>query len=48
MKYATNSLDYQWMPFTSNRAFKENPRLIVRAEGAYYWNHKGEQILDGS
>ena len=48
MKYATNSLDYQWMPFTANRTFKENPRLIVRAEGAYYWNHKGEQILDGS
>ncbi len=48
MKYATNSLDYQWMPFTANRAFKENPRLIVRAEGAYYWNHKGEQIFDGS
>lgn len=48
MKYATNSLEYQWMPFTSNRAFKDNPRLIVRAEGAYYWNHKGEKILDGS
>jgi beta-alanine--pyruvate transaminase len=48
MRYATNTLDYQWMPFTANRAFKADPRLLVKAEGMYYWNHRGEKILDGS
>lgn len=45
---ASNSLDYHWMPFTANREFKAAPRLMVRGEGAYYWNHHGERILDGS
>jgi beta-alanine--pyruvate transaminase len=48
MKYATNSLEHYWMPFTSNRDFKEQPRIFVRAEGMHYWNHHGEQIIDGS
>ena len=38
----------QWMPFTGNRDFKAEPRLMVKAEGMYFWNHKGEKILDGS
>ena len=33
MKYAANSLDYQWMPFTANRSFKADPRLLVKGEG---------------
>ncbi len=48
MKYATNTLEYFWMPFTSNRDFKEQPRIFVRAEGLHYWNHHGEQVIDGS
>jgi beta-alanine--pyruvate transaminase len=36
-----------WMPFTANRQFKAAPRLLVRAEGMHYWDHKGRQILDG-
>ncbi len=48
MKYATNTLDYYWMPFTSNRDFKEHPRIFVRGEGVHYWSHQGQQILDGS
>ena len=27
------SLDELWMPFTPNRDFKSDPRIIVRAEG---------------
>ena len=27
-----NSLNEHWMPFTSNKDFKENPRLIVEAK----------------
>ena len=28
-----NSLEEHWMPFTSNHDFKDNPRLMVKAEG---------------
>jgi len=43
-----NSLEEHWMPFSGNRAFKEDPRLLAKAEGVYYWNHKGEKLIDGS
>ena len=31
-----NSLEEHWMPFTSNRDYKNSPRLMVKAEGVYY------------
>lgn len=40
-------LSAHWMPFTGNRDFKENPRLIVSGKGAYYTTHDGRQIFDG-
>ena len=40
-------LDALWMPFTHNRYFKKNPRLIVAAEGVHYTSEDGRQILDG-
>jgi beta-alanine--pyruvate transaminase len=40
-------LDAHWMPFTGNREFKANPRMIVGAEGAYYIDADGKKILDG-
>lgn len=43
-----NSLERFWMPFSNNRDFKENPRLIVKSKGVYHTNHHGEQIIDGS
>ena len=33
-----------WMPFTANRKFKAAPRMLVRAEGMYYWTEAGEKI----
>src|SRR3954462_7217506 len=36
-----------WMPYTANRQFKKAPRLLVRAEGMYYWTADGRQVLDG-
>ena len=48
MQYTANTLESHWMPFTANRDFKEDPRLLVRGEGVYYWDHKGGKILDGS
>ena len=42
------SLDEYWMPFTPNRDWKHAPKMVVRAEGMYYWNDRGEQIIDAS
>ena len=42
------SLEELWMPFTPNREFKADPRMIVRAEGMYYWNDRGEKVIDAS
>ncbi|MEZ5841489.1 MAG: aminotransferase class III-fold pyridoxal phosphate-dependent enzyme [Hyphomicrobiales bacterium] len=47
-KFATNSLEQHWEPFTANRAFKADPRLIVKSEGIHLWDHKGGKIIDGS
>ena len=44
----TISLDELWMPFTPNRDFKADPRIVVRAEGMYFWNDRGEKIIDAS
>ena len=41
-------LESHWLPFTDNKTFKDEPRLIARAEGMYLWNHRGERLLDGS
>ena len=43
-----NSLEEYWMPFTANRAFKANPRIMTGASGVYYTSHQGRQIIDGS
>ena len=43
-----NSLEEHWMPFTSNRDFKENPRLIIGAKGVYLKNHQGKTMIDAS
>jgi len=43
-----NSLNEHWMPFTSNKEFKENPRLITEAKGVYLKNHQGKTQIDAS
>ena len=43
-----NSLNEHWMPFTSNRDFKQSPRLIVEAKGVYLKNHQGQTQIDAS
>jgi len=39
---------YWWMPFTPNRDFLSDPKLVTRAEGVYYTGVDGGRILDGS
>ncbi len=43
-----NSLEAQWIPFTDNRGFKAEPRLVVEAKGTYLTDHRGGQVIDGS
>ena len=43
-----SDLEAFWMPFTANRQFKAQPRLLVAAEGMYYTSADGRQILDGT
>ena len=40
-------LEAFWMPFTANRQFKAQPRLLARAEGMHYWTEDGRKVLDG-
>jgi beta-alanine--pyruvate transaminase len=42
-----SELEAYWLPFTPNRNFKSNPRLLERATGMYYRSADGRQILDG-
>lgn len=43
-----NSLDEFWMPFTPERAFKKNPRMVTRAEGMYMYDAANRPIMDFS
>jgi beta-alanine--pyruvate transaminase len=40
-------LEAHWMPFTGNRQFKDHPRLMASAKGAYYTTADGRQVFDG-
>lgn len=40
-------LNAYWMPFTANRQFKESPRLLTKADGMYFTDDQGRQVLDG-
>ena len=43
----TLNLDNFWIPFTANRSFKAEPRLLVEADGMYYTSDDDKKILDG-
>ncbi len=47
-KTAPNDLEAYWMPFSSNRAFKQSPRMVVRAKDMHYYAADGRAILDGT
>lgn len=40
-------LEAHWMPYTGNRQFKDDPRMIVAAEGVHLIDDQGRRVLDG-
>ncbi|GAB7549185.1 omega-aminotransferase AptA [Cupriavidus sp. 8B] len=41
------NLSAHWMPFSANRNFHHDPRLIVAAEGRYLIDADGRKVFDG-
>ena len=41
-------LDPFWMPFSPNKEFKKEPRMIVRGEGMYVYAPDGRALIDAS
>ena len=46
MSINTAALESYWMPFTANRDFKKNPRVLVSASGHYYQTADGRKVYD--
>jgi beta-alanine--pyruvate transaminase len=46
MSATANNSDAYWMPYTANRDFKKNPRIIKGASGHYYTAADGSKIYD--
>ncbi len=44
----SSELDAFWMPFTANRQYKAEPRMLVSAKGMYYHSEDGRAIIDGT
>ena len=48
MNEIPNDLDSFWMPFTAKKLFKDNPRMIAKADGIYYETIQGHRVIDGT
>jgi beta-alanine--pyruvate transaminase len=46
--FGPNDLDAFWMPFTPNRRFKAQPRMLASAQGMHYRTPEGRQVLDAT
>ncbi|MEX3007797.1 aspartate aminotransferase family protein [Hoeflea sp. TYP-13] len=47
-KTSNRDLEAFWMPFTANRQFKTDPRMLVGAKGVHYRSDDDRDILDGT
>lgn len=41
-----NELNSFWLPFTANRAFRHEPRMLARAEGVHFYDESGRKLID--
>ena len=46
MQLSDHQLDSLWLPFTPNRDFKKQPRIIVGAQGHHYQTADGRKVYD--
>jgi len=46
MSVSAASMQAYWMPFTANRDFKKQPRIITGASGHHYLTEDGRQVYD--
>ena len=42
----TKGMDNIWLPYTPNRYFRDNPKLLQSAQGAYYTMSDGRRLFD--
>ena len=47
MTHTDLNMDNQWLPFTPNRTFRQDPRVFVGAEGMHFTTHDGKKVIDG-
>ena len=47
MAHTDLNMDNQWLPFTPNRSFRQDPRVFVGAEGMHFTTHDGKKVIDG-
>jgi beta-alanine--pyruvate transaminase len=45
---ALEAMSAFWMPFSANRQFKQQPRMLVAAKDMHYTSMDGREILDGT
>ncbi|HAC57527.1 MAG TPA: aspartate aminotransferase family protein, partial [Rhodobiaceae bacterium] len=43
-----NDLESFWLPFTPNRQFKREPRIVSRAKDMHYYKPDGTPVLDAT
>ena len=43
-----NDLSAFWIPFTANRSFKADPRLLAKAKDMHFETPDGRKVLDGT
>ena len=43
-----NNLESLWMPFTPNKTFKKDPRIIVGAKDMHFISDDNREVLDGT
>jgi len=48
MNEIPNDFDSFWMPFTAKKVFRDNPRMIAKADGIYYETIQGHRVIDGT
>lgn len=47
MNLSEEELQAYWLPFTGNRQFKQQPRIMQSAKGVFYTDQDGRQLFDG-